>query len=388
MRILVSVEYFYPPYGGAEVSLFTLLKKLAEKHEIFVLYSGKERRKFRINSIDITSVSVPKTKLRGGWVKWFFYLKQWEKIIIKAIRQIKPDLILTQLNFSSPTAKIAEKFKIPLILFLRSYEHFCPLGFANRGDYNCKRKCWDCMPTWKDKLQYIFIMKIMKEHKFAVENADLILANSKYVYRVCKKWYDIDSEVIYPFIVLTDYIKQKPESQRGYITFINPIKHKGLDIFIRVAERMRTEKFLVVGGEHEAEWFKKNNEIKVFKHIQYVLRCTDMDNIYAKTKILLVPSLWPEPFGRICIEAMCNGIPCIVSNRGGLPEAIGDAGIIINNPFDTRLWIDAINKLNEDEEFYEEISEKCRERVRRFDFSDTYNNFLETVEERLKITLG
>lgn len=42
--------------------------------------------------------------------------------------------------------------------------------------------------------------------------------------------------------------------------------------------------------------------------------------IYAKTKVLLVPSLWQEPAGRVVAEAAVNGIPSIVSDRGGLEE--------------------------------------------------------------------
>ncbi len=44
---------------------------------------------------------------------------------------------------------------------------------------------------------------------------------------------------------------------------------------------------------------------------------------FALTRMLLVPSVWEEPFGRVAAEAMVNGIPAIVSNRGALPEVVG-----------------------------------------------------------------
>ena len=43
----------------------------------------------------------------------------------------------------------------------------------------------------------------------------------------------------------------------------------------------------------------------------------------ALTRVLLVPSVFAEPFGRVAAEAMVNGIPAIVSDRGGLPEVVG-----------------------------------------------------------------
>ena len=39
--------------------------------------------------------------------------------------------------------------------------------------------------------------------------------------------------------------------------------------------------------------------------------------------MLLVPSVWDEPFGRVAAEAMINGIPPLVSDRGSLPQVVG-----------------------------------------------------------------
>ncbi|MBA2297650.1 MAG: glycosyltransferase, partial [Actinobacteria bacterium] len=63
----------------------------------------------------------------------------------------------------------------------------------------------------------------------------------------------------------------------------------------------------------------------------------------------VVPSVWPEPFAMVIIEAMVAGRPVIGSNIGGIPEAIidGDNGLIVP-PNDAaalrraleRLWMD------------------------------------------------
>lgn len=44
---------------------------------------------------------------------------------------------------------------------------------------------------------------------------------------------------------------------------------------------------------------------------------------FALTRILVVPSVWEEPFGRVAAEAMINAIPALVSNRGSLPQVVG-----------------------------------------------------------------
>ena len=51
--------------------------------------------------------------------------------------------------------------------------------------------------------------------------------------------------------------------------------------------------------------------------------CPMPADYFALTRILLVPSMWEEPFGRVAAEAMINGIPPLVGNRGALPEVCG-----------------------------------------------------------------
>jgi len=47
--------------------------------------------------------------------------------------------------------------------------------------------------------------------------------------------------------------------------------------------------------------------------------------------LLVVPSLWEEPFGVVALEGIASGCAIIGSNGGGLPEAIGPCGITFPN---------------------------------------------------------
>jgi glycosyltransferase involved in cell wall biosynthesis len=44
--------------------------------------------------------------------------------------------------------------------------------------------------------------------------------------------------------------------------------------------------------------------------------------LFDQIDVLVVPSLWNEPMGRVPLEAASAGIPSIVANRGGLPETV------------------------------------------------------------------
>jgi glycosyltransferase involved in cell wall biosynthesis len=63
----------------------------------------------------------------------------------------------------------------------------------------------------------------------------------------------------------------------------------------------------------------------------------------------LVPSLWPEPFGLVAVEAMRSGVPVVASRIGGLPEVVvdGSNGILVT-PGNTAELRAAIRRLDGD----------------------------------------
>jgi glycosyltransferase involved in cell wall biosynthesis len=102
----------------------------------------------------------------------------------------------------------------------------------------------------------------------------------------------------------------------------------------------------------------------------------DPREFYAMTKVILMPSLWNESFGLVAAEAMINGIPVLGSNRGALPETVGDGGIlfdipecytpetrIVPTPGEVEAWVDTIIRLWDDKEFYAQATEKARQRA-------------------------
>jgi glycosyltransferase involved in cell wall biosynthesis len=96
-----------------------------------------------------------------------------------------------------------------------------------------------------------------------------------------------------------------------------------------------------------------------------------MAAVYSRAKILLAPSLWWEAYGRVISEAAINKIPAVVTNRGGLPEAAGRTGFIIDMPQELykapynrlpsaekiREFINTIIKLEDDPVTYKSITD-------------------------------
>jgi glycosyltransferase involved in cell wall biosynthesis len=73
-----------------------------------------------------------------------------------------------------------------------------------------------------------------------------------------------------------------------------------------------------------------------------------------KHKYLIVPSMWEEPFGMVALEGMACGCIPIVSDGGGLPEAVGDAGIIFRRG-DVDSLVDSMLKIIENDCLQKEL---------------------------------
>jgi glycosyltransferase involved in cell wall biosynthesis len=115
--------------------------------------------------------------------------------------------------------------------------------------------------------------------------------------------------------------------ERGLITMINPCAVKGISIFLDVAERLPGHEFGVVPG-----WGTSAEDRRLLQklpNIRILPNARKIDDVLAKTRILVMPSLWFEGFGLIVMESMLRGIPVVASDSGGLKEAKCGTGYII-----------------------------------------------------------
>lgn len=83
---------------------------------------------------------------------------------------------------------------------------------------------------------------------------------------------------------------------------------------------------------------------------------------FNRAAIAVVPSLWAEPFGRTALEGMAAGCAVIASNRGGLPEVIGEAGLQVE-PTVEHLSV-ALTRLMSDDDYRQAIGALGADRAR------------------------
>ena len=170
-----------------------------------------------------------------------------------------------------------------------------------------------------------------------------------------------------------------PIDSRAFVTFVNPSPHKGLFLFARLADMLGSRRpdipLLVVQSGRSAGGL---NAIPGFDFGRYpqIMAAPPVPTpreYFALTRILLVPSIWEEPFGRVAAEAMVNGIPPIVSDRGALPGVVESAGLVCAVPAwmtprgtevpsetDIEPWFRAVCDVWDDSGLYARLSEQGR----------------------------
>lgn len=101
--------------------------------------------------------------------------------------------------------------------------------------------------------------------------------------------------------------------------------------------------------------------------------------LYAEAAMLVVPSL-DEGFGMTALEALHSGVPVIASNRGALPEVVGDAGLLFD-PADEQALAGAIGTLLADPAARHRLGDAGRARARQFSWHSSAAALLDAYRE-------
>lgn len=322
MRILLATAHPHIPQiaGGAQSSTHELAREFAARgHDLAVLagLTGEGWLGMRARvALKLTRRAAMRDDELGypTYRSWF----PWE-----AVGQLKaafaPDVAFVQSGFPVRMAQAFEAAGVPTAVYLRNVEAD-DIGGDPRD---------------------------LKAGRF--------IANSRFTAETHKARYGIDSAVIYPLVQAENY---RTVSDRSHVVFINPHPLKGLDVALGVAAACPDIPFLFV-----ETWTNAVERPALLAslpaNVTLIPRTRDMREVYGKARIVLAPSRWEEAFGRVAAEAHVSGIPVVAAARGGLPEAVGEGGLLIEGDAPISAWSDAVRRVWNDTALYADLSAKA-----------------------------
>jgi glycosyltransferase involved in cell wall biosynthesis len=166
-----------------------------------------------------------------------------------------------------------------------------------------------------------------------------------------------------PFIDSNRFRFPRTNKRCSKIGYYSAGPHKGDSIITALATKMPGQQFVTMGRGH--------NTNVTCANVTCLGGTEDLGSFYSEISLLLVPSVTPEGFSRVIVEASMNGIPVIANKIGGIPEALGPSGILIHiEPSEDKIvskYVSAITKLFSDPDTYEKYSKKAVERAQEYE---------------------
>lgn len=169
------------------------------------------------------------------------------------------------------------------------------------------------------------------------------------------------------------------------------VSDKGVDVLVRalglLARRGRRVGLSVVGEGPEMPALEALAlELGVADRIDFMGRRTgdELAQILRRHQVMVVPSVWQEPFGVVCLEAMACGCVPVAARSGGLPDAVGRAGVVVERA-DPRALAHALEELVDNEALlqrYRDLAPAHLARHTRERVSEAYLQVLERAHGR------
>ena len=341
---LALINRFSSKVGGVETYLEAVISGLAELgHEIVFL---SEQEPFK----DVPIISLPpRTSVwftgKLGYVEGIARLKAW-----------CPDAIYLQ-SISDLSAMNQLLTIAPVVAFKHDHSGLCISGtklFASPRPQPCSRRCGSlCLLLYYPRrcggLNAWRMIRLYREH-FAqldfIRNCASTVTASEYMRRELLR-YGLDPKVVHSVRLpirmdhrTDDQPYPVPESKKSSpevtLLFVGRMtKNKGGEVAIdaaALAARIlgRPIKLVLIGdGSERASWTRKAAKVQSASGsltIEFTgwLEARLVGRFMDEAELLVLPSLWPEPFGLVGPEAGSHRLPAVAFNVGGIGEWLID----------------------------------------------------------------
>ncbi len=347
---IVEINGFDRVEGGAESYLATVGREmLALGHELSHIYITKEDGDGRL--IDgIPVYHVPELSLYGcgDLVKGRFGpgVRSGIARLKGILRKERPDVIHVH-NVYYPVFLSALRAFAPVIRTVHDYRFLCPnlmklqVKRGKRCYTNLGLECFraGCLDRHRP-CDYRLLSLLLLEREVST-GYDRCVAKSAYMRDVLvANGFPAERVSVVPLCVAP--VKRVDDCLPGdRILFAGRMApEKGLEIFCRLMlalpERVRAT--VAGGGMMEEETRCLVDRLGVSSRVDFMgwLSPGRMSEEYRRAAVVVIPSLWPEPFGLVGLEAMAHRRPVVAFSVGGIPEWLehGKTGFAVE-PGDT-----------------------------------------------------
>lgn len=384
MKIL-HVNNNFEYFGGSEQYLFSVCRELGRTGFKNIVIHGSSSTDTHKNIVE-RSYGIP-------------FLDDFDRCrrrpvtneIQSIIKEEKPDIVYLH-NMHNPYVVDVLTAALPVVKFVHDHELYCIkttrmlngklctnswhlicLVNAFRGDgYRCMERRRLSIIARKTKLMVLtkYIHKKIRRFVVASEHIKNNLVSQGYA----KNKIDV-----IPYFTETPK-GVKRERGNNTILFVGRLlTEKGPDILIDVLTLLKESFRCVIVGRgsphYESILRAKIKDRRLGGRIELVGWCDnrDLGKYYTDAALFAFPSIWPEPFGIVGIEAMAHSLPVIAFNVGGIPDWLkdGKTGFLIERG-DKISFAQKIDLLLTDKFLQAELGRNAHERALQYYGKDSH----------------
>ncbi|MGA3214598.1 MAG: glycosyltransferase family 4 protein [Acidimicrobiales bacterium] len=330
LRVLQLVGVGYE-VGGAERSVKALTENLREKgHDVLVVASDRvvaDHSAFSDRVIPaITGRSVGR-----------FARHVWSWAAYRALRQIIAEFRPHVVHLHAPSDFSPSLFwavrGVPTVLTVHGPEDFTlellPWRIASSEYHRHSYRRADL--TLPGRLRYWHLRALQRPlTRAGFGHLDAVIAPSRYLAETLR--HDVAPARIRQIYNGLSLPAPAPQASAPTVLFVGRLERvKGVEWLVQAMRSVVTElasaKLVLVGRGSDEDRVREviqQNGLAAHTEICGWLTGNRLRERYEQAALVVVPSLWPEVFGQVAIEAMGTARPVVASRVGGIPEIVED----------------------------------------------------------------
>jgi glycosyltransferase involved in cell wall biosynthesis len=323
----------------------------------------------------------PQSNLSYHFIRWLpavVYYQLFKRFVVPPIDLVmgkRADIVLFPNFVSWPVAR-RKSVVIPIIYDL-SFVYFGQYSSPQNKEYMLKY-----VPRTIAHADHIITISQNSKHEivehYGVDPAMISIVTPAIDH---KEYYPrTDKEI--------EKIRQKYSLPKQYFLFTSTLEPRKnvqglLDAYAALPPKVRDEYGLVLAGMKG--WVDQEIQTRLDKYQDLNIMRTgyvddeDLPAMYSGATLFVFPTFY-EGFGMPPLEAMACGVPVITSNNSSLPEVVGDAGLLIDNPTPEAIC-KAIQKLTSDPTLQKNLRAKGLKQAATFSWEKSAAGLLTVFEE-------
>ncbi|MDK9699870.1 MAG: glycosyltransferase family 4 protein [bacterium] len=333
MNILVATSAFPPMVGGTAAYTFEICRGLLRQHYDITLWTKASVVKGGEVPPGFDVITLIESNWTPGWLRRHRSELSWQEVLTHQ----KPDLVLIpKLDlFSEEVAVWAHRDGIPFTAIFHGNERLTAKS-----------------PILKSKKVFAVSKAVKQRLPEPLSQSAVVVPNGVDTMRF--RAGKADAAVLAKL--------ELDKAPRGILNVGSWVPEKGHALLLEAMTHLLPppegpELWLVGSGPEERTMRRLADKYRIFDRVRWLGSVDDeqLISVYRTAQFVVLASHSEqfgtlEGFGLPALEAASCGIPAVVSNRGGLPEAVvdGETGIVVSEA-KSKAFADAINTLWQDE---------------------------------------